>query len=289
MSEPAGKARLMDGTTVAAGIVEQAAVRAKELSERSGVQARLATVLVGDDPASATYVRMKQNRCRKAGIDSRSVVLPAGTTTDELVAAIRGLSDDPAVHGILLQHPVPSHIDERAAFEAIDPAKDVDGVTMHSFAAMAFGLPGFQSCTPGGIIRLLDAYDVDLAGRHAVVLGRSPILGKPAGMLLLARNATVTYCHSRTEDLAGIVATADVVVAAVGRPNFVPGSWLKPGAIVVDAGYHEGGVGDVDQAGAAAVASLLTPVPGGVGPMTIALLLEQTVDAAVAQSGRSNQ
>lgn len=278
-------ADLMDGTAVAARMNEATADRARELRETAGVEACLATVLVGDDPSSATYVRMKQNRCRKAGIASRSLVLPASTTTAELVAAIRELSDDPAVHGILLQHPVPDHIDERAAFEAIAPAKDVDGVTMHSFAAMAFGLPGFQSCTPGGIVRLLDEYGVDLAGRHAVVLGRSPILGKPVGMLLLARNATVTYCHSRTQGIAELVAQADVLVAAVGKPEFVKGDWLKPGAIVVDAGYHEGGRGDVDQAAAAEVASLLTPVPGGVGPMTIALLLAQTVDAAIAQSG----
>jgi methylenetetrahydrofolate dehydrogenase (NADP+) / methenyltetrahydrofolate cyclohydrolase len=241
-------------------------------------------VLVGDDPASATYVRMKQNRSNKAGIGSVSVVLAAETTTEELVAELTRLSQDPAVHGILLQHPVPSHIDERAAFEAIDPGKDVDGVTMHAFAAMAFGEPGFRSCTPGGILRLLEAYDVPVAGAHAVVIGRSPILGKPVGMLLLASNATVTYTHSRTQNLPEIVKTADIVVAAVGKANFVRGSWLKPGAVVIDAGYNEGNVGDVHFEEAAQVASLLTPVPGGVGPMTIGLLLEQTVDAAEAQT-----
>lgn len=220
----------------------------------------------------------------KAGIESRSVVLPAATTTAELVAELAKLSNDPSVHGILLQHPVPGQIDERAAFEAIDPGKDVDGVTMHAFAAMAFGEPGFRSCTPGGILRLLQAYDVPLSGAHAVVIGRSPILGKPAGMLLLASDATVTYTHSRTVGLPDIVRTADIVVAAVGKPNFVRGEWLKPGAVVVDAGYNEGNVGDVHFAEATAVARLVTPVPGGVGPMTIALLLEQTVDAAQAQS-----
>ncbi|MGW1342257.1 bifunctional 5,10-methylenetetrahydrofolate dehydrogenase/5,10-methenyltetrahydrofolate cyclohydrolase [Kribbella sp. NPDC002412] len=271
---------LMIGTDLAAEMVAKAADRARDLQQKTGVQPCLATVLVGDDPASATYVRMKQNRCKKAGIGSRSVVLPAETTTDELVAELEKLSGDPEVHGILLQHPVPGHIDERAAFEAIDPAKDVDGVTMHAFAAMAFGEPGFRSCTPGGILRLLQAYDVPLAGAHAVVIGRSPILGKPAGMLLLASNATVTYTHSRTTNLPEIVRTADIVVAAVGKPNFVRGDWLKPGAVVVDAGYNEGNVGDVHFEEAAAVASLVTPVPGGVGPMTIALLLEQTVDAA---------
>ncbi|WP_433157716.1 bifunctional 5,10-methylenetetrahydrofolate dehydrogenase/5,10-methenyltetrahydrofolate cyclohydrolase [Kribbella sp. CA-247076] len=275
---------LMIGTDLAAEIMAEAAERARVLRERTGVQPCLATVLVGDDPASATYVRMKQNRSKKAGIASRSVVLAAETTTAELVAVVHELSNDPAVHGILLQHPVPAQIDERAAFEAIDPAKDVDGVTMHAFAAMAFGEPGFRSCTPGGILRLLEAYDVPIAGAHAVVIGRSPILGKPAGMLLLASNATVTYTHSRTTNLPGIVRTADIVVAAVGKPNFVRGDWLKPGAVVVDAGYNEGNVGDVHFDEAAAVASLITPVPGGVGPMTIALLLEQTVAAAQAQS-----
>jgi methylenetetrahydrofolate dehydrogenase (NADP+)/methenyltetrahydrofolate cyclohydrolase len=165
-------------------------------------------------------------------------------------------------------------------FEAIDPVKDVDGVTMHSFAAMAFGLPGPVACTPGGIIRLLDAYGVELAGRHAVVIGRSPILGKPVGMLLLGRDATVTYCHSRTRRLPEIVKDADIVVAAVGQPRFVRGTWLKAGAVVIDAGYNEGNVGDVALDEVARVASLVTPVPGGVGPMTVAILLEQTVAAA---------
>jgi methylenetetrahydrofolate dehydrogenase (NADP+) / methenyltetrahydrofolate cyclohydrolase len=279
-------AKLMVGTDLAAEMVVKAGERAKKLLDETGVQPCLAAVLVGDDPASATYVRMKQNRSKKAGIASRSVVLPASTTTAELVAELEKLSSDPAVHGILLQHPVPPQIDERAAFEAIAPGKDVDGVTMHGFAAMAFGEPGFVSCTPGGILRLLQAYDVPLEGAHAVVIGRSPILGKPAGMLLLASNATVTYTHSKTRDLAGIVRTADIVVAAVGRANFVRGDWLKPGAVVIDAGYNEGNVGDVHFGEAAEVASLITPVPGGVGPMTIALLLEQTVDAAEAQTQR---
>ena len=187
------------------------------------------------------------------------------------------------MHGILLQHPVRPHIDERAAFEAIAPHKDVDGVTMRSFAAMGFGLPGFVSCTPGGIMRLLEEYDVDPAGKHAVVVGRSAILGKPAGMLLLARDATVTYCHSRTTGLPAIVREADILVAAVGRPCFIRGEDVKPGAVVVDAGYNPGNVGDVDFATAAARASLITPVPGGVGPMTIAVLLAQTVEAATRQ------
>ena len=277
------QARLMDGTALAARIVEETAKRAADLTGRTGTAPCLATVLVGEDPASVTYVRMKQNRCRKAGITSRHVALPAATTTEDLVGTLRALSADPGVHGILLQHPMGDHIDERAAFEAIAPEKDVDGVTFASFATMSFGLPGFVSCTPGGIMRLLDEYGVDPAGKRAVVVGRSAILGKPAGMLLLARDATVTYCHSRTADLSAAVREADIVVAAVGRPRLIRGQDLKPGAVVIDAGYNAGNVGDVDFDSAVERASLITPVPGGVGPMTIATLLEQTVDAAERQ------
>jgi methylenetetrahydrofolate dehydrogenase (NADP+) / methenyltetrahydrofolate cyclohydrolase len=276
-------AQIMDGTSVAAATLAETARRVEGFVARAGRPPVLATVLVGDDPASHTYVRMKRNRCARVGIESRLVDLPAEATTEELVSRVRDLSADPAVDGILLQHPVPGHIDERAAFEAIAPGKDVDGVTMHSFAAMAFGERGFHSCTPGGILRLLDAYEVPLAGRHAVVVGRSPILGKPVGMLLLVRDATVTYCHSRTTGLPDLVAGADVVVVAVGKPELVRGEWIKPGAVVVDAGYNPGNVGDVEYAAARERASLITPVPGGVGPMTIAVLLAQTVDAAEAR------
>ena len=277
-------ARLMDGTALARRIVARSAATAAEITRRTGTVPCLATVLVGDDPASVTYVRMKRSRCEKAGIRSRQPALPATTTTAELVETLTGLSRDPEVHGILLQHPVGPHIDERAAFEAIAPHKDVDGVTMRSFAAMSFGLPGFVSCTPGGILRLLDEYDVDLAGKRAVVVGRSAILGKPVGMLLLARDATVTYCHSRTTDLASVVSEADVLVAAVGRPRFLRGADIKPGAVVIDAGYNPGNVGDIDVDTASERAGLITPVPGGVGPMTIAVLLAQTVDAAMEQT-----
>ncbi|WP_406396347.1 bifunctional 5,10-methylenetetrahydrofolate dehydrogenase/5,10-methenyltetrahydrofolate cyclohydrolase [Streptomyces sp. NBC_00882] len=281
------QARLMDGTALAGRILDETAKRAADLTERTGQAPCLATVLVGEDPASVTYVRMKRNRCRKAGIESRHVELPAATTTEQLVRTLRELSADPTVHGILLQHPMGPHIDERAAFEAIAPEKDVDGVTFASFATMSFGLPGFVSCTPGGIMRLLDEYDVDPAGKRAVVVGRSAILGKPAGMLLLARDATVTYCHSRTADLSAAVREADIVVAAVGRPRLIRGQDIKPGAVVVDAGYNAGNVGDVDFDSAVERASLITPVPGGVGPMTIATLLEQTVDAAVTAARQS--
>jgi methylenetetrahydrofolate dehydrogenase (NADP+)/methenyltetrahydrofolate cyclohydrolase len=279
------QAQLMDGTGLAGRIVEETAKRAAGLTERTGAAPCLATVLVGEDPASVTYVRMKQNRSRKAGIESRHVALPAGIPTAELVGTLTALSADPTVHGILLQHPMGHHIDERAAFEAIAPEKDVDGVTLASFSAMSFGLPGFASCTPGGIMRLLDEYDVDPAGKRAVVVGRSAILGKPVGMLLLGRDATVTYCHSRTADLSAVVREADIVVAAVGRPRLIRGEDIKPGAVVVDAGYNPGNVGDVDFDSARERASLITPVPGGVGPMTIATLLAQTVEAATRQTG----
>jgi methylenetetrahydrofolate dehydrogenase (NADP+) / methenyltetrahydrofolate cyclohydrolase len=273
-------ARLMDGTVLAGQVLAATAQRAGRFAAAAGRPPCLAAVLVGDDPASVTYVKMKQTRCQKTGIESRLVHFDAETSTQEVVAAVASLSADGGVDGILVQHPVPAHIDERAVFEAIAPDKDVDGVTLRSFAATAFGLEGFASATPAAIVRLLDAYHVDPAGRHAVVIGRSPILGKPVGMLLLARHATVTYCHSRTRGLPQIVGGADIVVAAVGKPSFVRGAWLKPGAVVIDAGYNPGNVGDVAFDEAAAVAALITPVPGGVGPMTIAVLLEQTGAAA---------
>ncbi|UVT27843.1 bifunctional 5,10-methylenetetrahydrofolate dehydrogenase/5,10-methenyltetrahydrofolate cyclohydrolase (plasmid) [Rhodococcus pyridinivorans] len=273
-------AQIIDGRAVAAKLLEDIARETEQFTLTHGRRPCLATVLVGDDPSSHTYVRMKRNRCAEVGMESRYVELPRDTTTADLIAEVEALSADPAVDGILLQHPVPDHIDERAAFEAIAPGKDVDGVTMHSFAAMAFNKNGFHSCTPGGILRLLDAYDVPLAGQHAVVVGRSPILGKPVGMLLLARDATVTYCHSHTRDLADQIRGADIVIAAVGRPELIRGEWIKEGAVVLDAGYNPGNVGDVDYRGAAERARLITPVPGGVGPMTIAVLLEQTLAAA---------
>jgi methylenetetrahydrofolate dehydrogenase (NADP+)/methenyltetrahydrofolate cyclohydrolase len=272
-------AQIMDGEDLARRILAGAAERAQQLRDRTGRPPCLATVLVGRDPGSVTYVAMKRSRARLAGIESRLLELPEEATTSEVVSQVRALSADDAVDGILLQHPVPPQVDERASFEAIAPEKDVDGVTMHSFASMAFTRPGFASSTPAGIIRLLDEYGVDPNGQHAVVIGRSPILGKPVGMLLLARNATVTYCHSRTRSLEEMAATADILVAAVGSPRFVRGDWIKPGAVVVDAGYNRGNVGDVEFDEVRTVARLVTPVPGGVGPMTIAVLLEQTVRA----------
>jgi methylenetetrahydrofolate dehydrogenase (NADP+)/methenyltetrahydrofolate cyclohydrolase len=273
-------AQLMDGAALSRTILEDCRMRAAAFTERVGRRPCLAAVLVGGDPASVTYIKMKQARCERIGVESLLVALPETATTSEVVDAIERLSADRRIDGILLQHPVPARVDERAAFEAIAPAKDVDGVTKLSFASMAFGLPGFASCTSGGIMRLLEAYDVDPAGLHAVVIGRSPILGKPIGMLLLARDATVTYCHSRTRGLPAIVRTADIVVAAAGRALFVRGDWIKAGAVVIDAGYNEGNVGDVHFTEAVSVASLITPVPGGVGPTTIAVLIAQTIAAA---------
>ncbi len=273
-------AHLIDGTSLSRKLLADIAQRAAAFQTRSGRAPCLAAVLVGGDPASVTYVNMKRARSRAAGVESRIIELSPAAATSEVVDVVRDLSNDRTVDGILVQHPVPDQVDERTVFEAIAPLKDVDGVTTHSFAAMAFGLPGFPSCTPAGIIRLLDAYGVDPAGKHAVVIGRSPILGKPMGLLLLGRDATVTFCHSHTRGLEAMVGTADILVAAVGRPNFVRGHWLKPGTVVVDAGYNDANVGDVAFDEAVGTASLITPVPGGVGPMTIAILVEHTVRAA---------
>lgn len=283
MSTPA---TIIDGAAVARRVLERCAARVQAVVDKTGQTPCLATVLVGEDPASVTYVRMKGRRCESVGMRSLKVELPQSIETQELVTHIQRLSDDPDIHGILLQHPVPSQIDERAAFEAIRPDKDVDGVTIHSFGAISFGLrDGYGSCTPAGIMTVLREYDVPIAGRHAVVIGRSPILGKPMAMMLLAADATVTVCHSKTQGLPGLVAQADIVVAAVGRPRFVEGDWIKPGAVVIDAGYNEGNVGDVDFDAALPRVSMITPVPGGVGPMTIATLIDQTSVAAARQHG----
>ena len=240
----------------------------------------LATILVGNDPASATYVRMKGNACKRVGIHSVKVELPESTTTQELLDHIDGLNRDPDVHGILLQHPVPSQINERRCFDAIALAKDVDGVTCLGFGNLAMGETAYGSATPAGIMRLLQHYDIPLRGKHAVVVGRSPILGKPMAMMLLNVHATVTICHSRTRHLDEMVRQADIVVGAVGRPEFIKGAWIADEAVVIDAGYHPGGVGDIELAAVVERCSAYTPVPGGVGPMTIATLLAQTLEAA---------
>jgi len=272
---------VLDGKSLARQIETELAVRVARLKERTGgVTPILATLLVGGDPASATYVKMKGNACRRVGMDSLRVELPEATTTQELLGELAALNENPQVHGILLQHPVPPQIDERRCFDAIRIEKDVDGVTCHGFGRMAMGEPAYGSATPAGILRLLQHYEIPIAGRHAVVVGRSPILGKPMAMMLLNANATVTICHSKTRDLPGLVRQADILVGAVGRPAFIQGDWVKEGAVVVDAGYHQGAIGDVDLPAAQARAAAYTPVPGGVGPMTIAMLITQTVEAA---------
>jgi methylenetetrahydrofolate dehydrogenase (NADP+)/methenyltetrahydrofolate cyclohydrolase len=274
---------ILDGTVVASDIKEELKERVRLLTER-GNQPRLVTILVGDNPASETYVRMKGNACKRIGIQSSKVQLPNETTTEQLIDVIEELNADTSVHGILLQHPVPDQVDERAAFEAIHINKDVDGVTTLGFAQNAFGFAKFPSCTPAAIIAILDYYEIPIEGKHAVVIGRSPILGKPVAAMLLNRNATVTVCHSKTSNLAEIVRQGDIVVAAVGKPYFVQGDWIKAGAVVLDAGYNEGNVGDVDYEACLAAASAITPVPGGIGPITIAMLLKHTVDAAEASA-----
>ena len=276
-------ALILDGKKLATLIEQDLSARVAALKARTGRTPILATILVGDDPASATYVKMKGNACRRVGMDSAQVVMPSTTTTEELLVRIRELNADPLVQGILLQHPVPHQIDERRCFDEMALNKDVDGVTCLGFGRMSMGEPAYGSATPQGIMTLLKHYRVELAGKHAVVVGRSPILGKPMAMMLLAANATVTICHSRTADLPSLVRQADIVVGAVGKPEFIRGDWIKPGAVVVDAGYHPGGVGDVALKDVVETASAYTPVPGGVGPMTIATLMTQTVMAAESQ------
>lgn len=244
----------------------------------------LATILVGSDPASGTYVQMKGNACRRIGMDSIKVEMGEETTTEELLEKINELNANPDVHGILLQHPVPSQIDERKCFDAIALEKDVDGVTTKGFGLMAMGEEAYGSATPAGIMHLLEHYKIDLNGKHAVVVGRSPILGKPMAAMLLNANCTVTICHSRTLNLAEHIKQADILVGAVGKPEFIKAEWIKDGAIVVDAGYHPGGLGDIDKAGLEGRVSALTPVPGGVGPMTINALISQTLEAAQKSS-----
>ena len=281
-------ATVLDGKAYAKQMEAELAERVAKLKQDSGRTPILATILVGDDPASATYVKMKGNACQRVGMDSLKVAMPQATTTEQLLAKIAELNNNPDVHGILLQHPVPSQIDERACFDAIALAKDVDGVTCLGFGNMAMGEPAYGSCTPQGIMYLLEKNGVELAGKHAVVVGRSAILGKPMAMMLLNANCTVTICHSRTQNLAELVKQADIVVGAVGKPELIKKDWIKSGAVVVDAGFHprthadgtSGGVGDIELTGIEAIASSYTPVPGGVGPMTINTLIRQTVEAA---------
>ena len=269
----------LDGKNLSAISEDSIKNRVGELSKKN-INPTLATILVGNDPASETYVKMKRNTCARVGMKSIAVELSETTTTEELLNKIQELNNDKNVHGILLQHPVPSQIDERKCFDAIDVKKDVDGVTCLGFGNMSMGIDAYGSCTPAGIIRLIEHYKLDVQGLNAVVVGRSPILGKPMAMMLLNLNATVTICHSRTQNIDTIIKNADLIVGAVGIPKFIKSSWIKKGAIVIDAGYHPEKCGDIDLDGIEDIASAFTPVPGGVGPMTINTLILQTLQSA---------
>jgi methylenetetrahydrofolate dehydrogenase (NADP+)/methenyltetrahydrofolate cyclohydrolase len=271
--------KLLDGKSLAKATEESISKQVDELNN-NGISPTLATILVGQDPASETYVKMKRNTCARVGMKSIAVEMSDSTTTEELLKKIHELNDDDNVHGILLQHPVPHQIDERLCFDAIDIDKDVDGVTCLGFGNMSMGLPAFGSCTPAGIMRLLEHYEIKIQGMNAVVVGRSPILGKPMAMMLLNKNATVTICHSRTQNIENIIRQADILVGAVGIPRFIKHDWIKDNAVVIDAGYHPEKCGDIDLKNIESKASAYTPVPGGVGPMTINTLILQTLQSA---------
>ena len=272
-------AQILDGKKLASDSEKEILESVLVLKEK-GIIPTLATILVGDDPASETYVRMKQETCKRVGMESLAINLPKETSTEELLLKIDELNNDKKIHGILLQHPVPNQINERECFERISIEKDVDGVTCLGFGRMSMDLSAYGSCTPAGIMRILEFYDVDISGMNAVVVGRSPILGKPMAMMLLNKNATVTICHSRTKELEDHVRNADLVVGAVGVPKLIKKEWLKKGAVVIDAGYHPEKCGDIDLDGIEEIASSYTPVPGGVGPMTINTLILNTMEAA---------
>ena len=270
---------LLDGKELSRISEESIKKKVQELSSKN-IKPTLATILVGNDPASETYVKMKRNTCARVGMESIAVEKSEDTTTEELLEKIRSLNNDVNVHGILLQHPVPSQIDERLCFDEIDINKDVDGVTCLGFGNMSMGLDAYGSCTPAGIMRLINHHNIQVEGLNAVVVGRSPILGKPMAMMLLNMNATVTICHSRTTNLDLIIKNADIIVGAVGIPKFIKSDWIKKGAVVIDAGYHPEKCGDIDLDNIEKIASAYTPVPGGVGPMTINTLILQTLQSA---------
>lgn len=282
-------ATIIDGKKLAAEVRGRAAERAADLMSR-GVPCGLAVVLVGDDQGSATYVRAKLRDCEECGIPSRDFKFPADTTQEELMSLIERLNADRDVAGILVQMPLPAHLDAEQVVSAIDPRKDVDGFHPENLGKLVRGLPGLRPCTPAGIMEMLDAYGIDPAGKNAVVVGRSSIVGKPMSLMLLARNATVSVAHSHTDprELARICQSADILVVACGSPKMVKGPWIKPGATVIDVGMdrdENGGLcGDVDFSSAELVAGSITPVPGGVGPMTRAMLMSNVCLAAESQS-----
>ena len=280
-------ARVIDGKAVGQKVRDEVKARVAELKAR-GIEPGLATVLVGDDPASAIYVRMKHKACLEAGMKSFGIELPASTTEAQVLEVVDGLNARSDVHGILVQLPVPQHIEPEHVIDRISPAKDVDGLHAKSRGLLVAGVPGLRPATPLGCIRLLDEIGCDPKGKNAVVIGRSLLVGKPVALLLLERHATVTICHSRTKDLGAEIARADIVVAAIGKAGAIKGEWIKPGAVVIDVGTNrteQGLVGDVEYAEAAKRASAITPVPGGVGPMTIEMLLSSTAQAAATAAG----
>jgi len=284
-------ATLIDGKAIAASVRADVKEKVAEFTARTGIRPGLTVVLVGEDPASQVYVRNKGKASTEAGILSRQIDLPAATSESELLELVGRLNGDPSVHGILVQLPLPGHIDDKKVIEAISPEKDVDGFHPVNAGRLFTGGTSFLPCTPYGILKMLDHEKVELKGKHAVVVGRSNIVGKPVAMLLLSRHATVTICHSRTRDLPSVVRTGDVVVAAVGKAEMIRGSWIRPGAVVIDVGMNRNAAGklcgDVAFDEARETAGAITPVPGGVGPMTIAMLLQNTYEAAVRQaSGR---
>ncbi|HUI25972.1 MAG TPA: bifunctional methylenetetrahydrofolate dehydrogenase/methenyltetrahydrofolate cyclohydrolase FolD [Candidatus Kryptonia bacterium] len=279
-------AQIIDGKAVAAAVREEVRTAVARLKRTGGVVPGLATVLVGDDPASATYVRNKRKACADLGINSIGHELPATTTQSDLLALVGDLNRRADVHGILVQLPLPPQIDPHSILDAIDPRKDVDGLHPISQGRLVTGQPGLRPCTPLGVMRLIDTTGSELKGKRAVVVGRSNLVGKPIAFLLLERHATVTICHSRTRDLADEVSRAEVLIAAMGKAEFIRGEWIRPGSIVIDVGTNRRAdgklIGDVEFAVARERAAFITPVPGGVGPMTIAMLLRNTVTAAVA-------
>jgi len=286
-------ATVIDGKASAARLREKIAATTAGLKSAHGIVPGLATVLVGNDPASEVYVRNKRKTAEALGFNSVHVELPADVSQDALVANVKALSADKSVHGILVQLPLPKHLDENAVLDVLDPAKDVDALTPTNAGLLLSGRAILKSCTPAGVMLLLKEYVGDIAGKEALVIGRSLLFGKPAAQLLLAANATVTMAHSRSRDLPGLARRADILVAAIGKPEFVKADWVKPGATVIDVGINRvdagGGkyrlVGDVDYAAAKDVAGAITPVPGGVGAMTIICLMQNTLIAACAQSG----
>lgn len=278
-------AQILDGAGTSKTIKREVAERVARLKEEKGITPHLSVILVGEDPASVTYTNMKKKASIAVGMTSDLRELPAESSQEEVLGLIDRLNADPNVHGILVQHPLPKHLDELDILSHVDPEKDVDGISDRSLGRLMLGRPSFIACTPLGMVELLDRHGIEITGKHVVVIGRSIILGKPAAIAFLNRNATVTVCHSKTQNLSEIVRRADIIVAAVGRAEMIKGDWIKPGAVVLDAGYNkvEGrgkDVGDVDYEAAMETASWVTPVPGGVGPMTIAILLRNTVDAA---------